>query len=163
MASLQIYAYAAIVAVIAVFAAHRVALVVAAVLTKYEAPGAKYVPPSYKFRGNNGTVSGTTYCAGGWEGSGGNKGMVCVDGVNAATGAHVPCDAVVGLGPSLAYDCRLPNYPGNNGTVSGSTYCTGGWGSSSAKNMKCHGGIDANGNPIGCAAMGTAGSWFCQH
>ena len=228
MASVQIYAYAAIVAAVAVLAAHRVALVTAAVLTnvlplrvpashKYRGnngtvSGSTYCagawegtggnnnmvcvggmnattgaavpcdavaglgtrlaydcrPPNpgssnYKYRGNNGTVSGSTYCAGAWEGTGGNKNMVCVGGMNAATGATVPCDAVAGLGTRLAYDCSLPNYPGNNGTVSGSTYCAGAWGSTAAKNMRCLGGVDADGNPIGCAAVAMrAGSFLCR-
>ena len=160
MASVQIYAYAAIVAAVAVLAAHRVALVTAAVLTNVLP---LRVPASHKYRGNNGTVSGSTYCAGAWEGTGGNKNMVCVGGMNATTGAAVPCDAVAGLGTRLAYDCSLPNYPGNNGTVSGSTYCAGAWGSTAAKNMRCLGGVDADGNPIGCAAVAMrAGSFLCR-
>jgi hypothetical protein len=47
-------------------------------------------------------------------------------------------------------------YSGNNGTVSGNTYCTGNWGSAdgSNKNMKCDYAIDnSNGTKLDCTTV----------
>ena len=49
------------------------------------------------------------------------------------------------------YMMRPRLYTGNNGTVSGDTYCTGAWGSpdgKTAKNMKCVQQTDAKTNAI---------------
>jgi hypothetical protein len=46
----------------------------------------------------------------------------------------------------ISYEIKEVLYPGNNGTVSGDTYCTGGWGSvdgKTAKNMDCVRQLDA--------------------
>jgi len=47
-------------------------------------------------------------------------------------------------------------YQENNGTVSGDTYCQGGWGSANGgdKNMDCLYGIDSHGNNISCSTSG---------
>lgn len=47
-------------------------------------------------------------------------------------------------------------YQGNNGTVTGDTYCQGGWGSGNGgdKNMDCLYGIDSHGTNISCSTGG---------
>ena len=57
-------------------------------------------------------------------------------------------------------------YAGNNGTVSGNTYCQGGWGSGNGqdKNMDCVYGIDSNGEKIPCSSGGVMmenNSFYC--
>ena len=58
-------------------------------------------------------------------------------------------------------------YPGDNGSVNGNTYCSGGWGNPTGqnKNMTCVSGIDnASGNTVTCSQGLGAGnfSFYCQ-
>jgi|694.fasta_scaffold23802_10 hypothetical protein len=49
-------------------------------------------PKGTLYPGNNGTVSGDTYCAGNWGGVGGqNKNMKCTDQFDASTGEKLDC------------------------------------------------------------------------
>lgn len=57
-------------------------------------------------------------------------------------------------------------YAGNNGTVSGDTYCKGGWGNADFvdKNMDCLYGIDSHGSKIPCSSGGVMmenNSFYC--
>jgi len=56
-------------------------------------------------------------------------------------------------------------YAGNNGTVSGDTYCQGNWGGNGQdKNMDCLYGIDSNGEKIPCSSGGVMmenNSFYC--
>ena len=60
------------------------------------------------YPGNNGTVSGDTYCAGNWGGVGGqNKNMKCTDQFDAGTGEKLDCTKSyathAGLRPTNVY------------------------------------------------------------
>ena len=116
----------------------------------------------YKYRGNNGSISGDTYCKGGWESiDGKDKNMKCIDGVILTSGEKVNCIDSINK-PGLAYKCILPpppdpyaeyNYRGNNGSISGDTYCKGGWESIDGKdkNMKCIDGVIlTSGEKVNC-------------
>lgn len=51
------------------------------------------IPAAYRYKGNNGSVTGATYCAGGWEGcEGKDKNLSCIDGIDMTTGDKVGCD-----------------------------------------------------------------------
>lgn len=108
------------------------------------------------YPGNNGTVSGSTYCQGAWGSANGKaKNLKCAGGMNVATQAAVGCNDALARG-NYSFFCTptpLAAYPGNNGTVSGSTYCQGAWGSADrkAKNLKCVSGVNtATQATVGC-------------
>ena len=123
-------------------------------------PGGYYcaIPP---YTGNNGSVTGHQYCQGAWgSGNGQNKNMVCVQGMD-LNGNPLACNST---GTAGSWFCQKPQYIGNNGSVSGNTFCQGVWGNpnNTNKNMMCIGGLaDANQNSLGCSSTGTAGAWLC--
>lgn len=206
--------------------------------------------PSTKYIGDNGSVSGNTYCTGAW-GSNSNKYMACLSGIDQTTGAAISCNKVAGgqnwsfycyqnlyqlaynyavilnakNGPKNGNFCsaedpsgfymtqlnsvkntiiqminnikpaiaalqgiqyssysaysKLSNpattklssntignailYYGDNGSVSGNTYCAGHWGNGSTnKNMKCLYGIEnSTGKQISCTQTGVAANYYC--
>ena len=63
----------------------------------------------YIYRGNNGSVSGDSYCKGGWESSDGkDKNMTCVEGVILTSGEKVNCTDIINKS-GLAYKCTVPS------------------------------------------------------
>ena len=132
--------------------------------------------PNQKIKaGNNGTVSGNTFCKGNWGGWAASK---CINMTAQDGGRSIDCNTVPGLnsaGPSgWVATCQNP-YPnqkikaGNNGTVSGNTFCKGNWGGWAASkciNMTAQDGgrsIDCNTVP-GLNSAGPSG-WVatCQN
>lgn len=117
------------------------------------------VPPSLQtiYNGNNGSVNGSRYCSGNWESTGGEKNMTCTTGRNTTTGATLDCGITYGVGGPYSYTCSptptdYKTYKGNNGTVSGATYCKGNWESSTGnKNLNClYGKNDTTGAALDC-------------
>jgi len=116
------------------------------------------IPP---YIGNNGSVSGHRFCQGTWgSGDGQDKNMVCVQGMD-LNGNPLACNST---GTAGSWFCQKPQYIGNDGSVSGNTFCQGVWGSpnNTNKNMMCIGGLaDSNKNSLECSSTGTAGAWLC--
>lgn len=123
---------------------------------------------SRMYDGNNGSVSGSTYCAGAWGSANGqSKNMACVSGVNTATKGTVGCEDALSPG-NYSFACKpAAAYSGNNGSVTGTAYCQGVWGSSDggAKNMACIGGFNAASSAgVGCNDNLSPGNYtfFCK-
>ncbi len=113
------------------------------------------IQTEYPYGGNNGSVSGNTYCQGVWGSSDGkNKNMVCNKGYDKNTNKPVSCSTSFGVNNGdYAFDCSFADYVGNDGSVSGNTYCKGSWGNPTGKdkNMICLGGINQDtGEYVSC-------------
>jgi hypothetical protein len=120
------------------------------------------------YPGNNGSVSGFTYCKGQWLSEDGkNKNRICTSGKNIDTGASIDC-ATLGVSGNFGYTCKKTNlYIGDNGSVSGDAYCKGNWGNTPGagdKNLMCLSGIDdTNKKEVNCTQPLPAGnySFYC--
>ncbi len=97
------------------------------------------VVPQNSKPGNNGSVSCNTFCRGRWAGK---RFPSCIKGVTSE--GDISCDHVRGLGDEVVCLCSdhvPPNSkPGNNGSVSCSTYCRGNW--LGVRHSGCKGGFD---------------------
>ena len=101
-------------------------------LGNYTATCSNVYPKQKLKRGNNGTVSGKMFCNGTW---GGWSAQYCKNMTSVDKGRVIDCNTVPGLnsgGPN-AWTATCTNVfgqrlkPGNNGTVSGNTFCRGKW------------------------------------
>lgn len=119
------------------------------------------VAVSKDYLNNNGTVNGIRYCQGAYESINGDKNMICKGAKNTTTGAPLACNIAYGVGNGpYTYTCgdsiKVMPFNGNNGTVNGSDYCTGGYESSSGanKNMTCvYGKNTATGAELDCTSV----------
>ena len=112
--------------------------------------------------GNNGSVNGNTYCKGAYQGWSSDK---CINMSDTIQGKNIDCNQVPGNGNWTA-TCTVPEpqklKPGNNGSVSGNTYCKGswnGWSSDFNSTKTCNNMSDTNqGKVLDCEQVPGIGS-----